>query len=174
MNFKNIKRVIAFFSGIIFVCVMFASNSYAAEKVVKFTNRYGKNAIVIRTGERKLYYTLGNGKAVSYPIAVGRSGMQRYGRTKVSYKKPNPDWRPTPRMRRENPRLPEVVEGGTSANPLGVRALYLGWDMYRIHGTNNPSSIGKAVSSGCYRMYNSDVIKLYNRVKPGTNVFVER
>ncbi len=145
----------------------------AKEVLVRFPKYYGKNVIVIRTGERKLYYTLGDGTAIQYPIAVGKAGMQRFGTTSVINKRINPDWRPTPRMRRENPALAEFVKGGPN-NPLGVRALYLGWDLYRIHGTNAPSSIGRAVSSGCYRMYNTDVIKLYNRTKNGTKVIVER
>ncbi|MFV0431619.1 MAG: L,D-transpeptidase [Alphaproteobacteria bacterium] len=150
-----------------------AQNAMAKETLVRFPKYYGKNVIVIRTAERKLYYTLGDGTALQYPIAVGKTGMQRYGTTRVTYKRVNPEWRPTPRMRRENPKLPEVVPGGPG-NPLGVRALYLGWDLYRIHGTNNPSSIGKAVSSGCYRMYNNDVISLYQKVQPKTKVIVER
>ncbi|MFV0322692.1 MAG: L,D-transpeptidase [Alphaproteobacteria bacterium] len=153
--------------------VAISQQAAAQETIVRFPNYYGKNVIVIRTAERKLYYTLGHGKAIQYPIAVGRDGMQRYGTTRVSYKRVNPEWRPTPRMRREDPKLPEVVPGGPG-NPLGVRAMYLGWDLYRIHGTNNPSSIGKAASSGCYRMYNSDVVKLYDRVKSGTKVVVEK
>ncbi len=152
----------------------FVSLSAAAQEVlVRFPKYYGKNVIVIRTGERKLYYTLGDGTAIQYPIAVGKVGMQRFGTTRVVSKRVNPDWRPTPRMRRENPSLPDVVKGGPN-NPLGVRALYLSWDLYRIHGTNAPGSIGSAASSGCYRMYNSDVIKLYNRTQNGTKVIVER
>ncbi len=169
------KKIVKFFIALSFVLplAIFSQSSSASEAIVRFPKYYGKNVIVIRTSERKLYYTLGNGKAMQYPIAVGRAGMQRYGTTRVTYKRMNPEWRPTPRMRRENPKLPEVVPGGPS-NPLGVRALYLGWNLYRIHGTNNPSSIGKAASSGCYRMYNSDVVKLYDRVNPGTKVVVEK
>ncbi len=153
--------------------VLISQSASAKEVLVRFPKYYGNNVIVIRTGERKLYYTLGNGTAIQYPIAVGKVGMQRFGTTSVITKRVNPDWRPTPRMRREDPSLPDVVKGGPS-NPLGVRALYLGWDLYRIHGTNNPNSIGRAVSSGCYRMYNEDVIKLYERAKNGTKVVVER
>ncbi len=152
---------------------LFSQTAAAKEVLVRFPKYYGKNVIVIRTGERKLYYTLGDGTAIQYPIAVGRIGMQRFGTTRIINKRVNPDWRPTPRMRREDPSLPEVVKGGAN-NPLGVRALYLGWDLYRIHGTNAPGSIGSAASSGCYRMYNSDVIQLYNRTKNGTKVVVER
>lgn len=172
-NLSIFNKILIVFSLLFSSLIIYSDNANAAEKRVKFTNRYGTGVIVIKTNERKLYYTLGQGYAYEYPIAVGRTGMQRFGTTKVVGKKTNPDWYPTARMRREDPKLPERVPGGPS-NPLGVRALYLGWNLYRIHGTNNPSSIGKAVSSGCYRMYNSDVIKLYNRVRVGTKVIVER
>lgn len=163
-----------FFAFTIIMPTTLISQSAAAKEIlVRFPKYYGKNVIVVRTGERKLYYTLGDGTAIQYPIAVGKDGMQRFGTTSVISKRVNPDWRPTPRMRREDPSLPAVVPGGPG-NPLGVRALYLGWDLYRIHGTNNPSSIGKAASSGCYRMYNEDVIELYKRIKTGTKVIVER
>lgn len=173
ININMFNKILIIISLLFSTLIIYSDSADAAERKVKFSNRYGKGVIVIKTKQRKLYYTLGRGYAYVYPIAVGRAGMQRFGTTRVVGKRTNPDWYPTARMRREDPKLPAKVPGGPR-NPLGVRALYLGWNLYRIHGTNNPSSIGKAVSSGCYRMYNSDVIKLYNRVRVGTKVVVER
>ena len=103
------------------------------------------------------------GEAISYPIAIPREQSRWQGVTSVSQKRENPSWTPTPTMRAENPRLPMWVPGGHPLNPLGVRALYLGSSMYRIHGTDAPWTIGSAASKGCVRMYNQDVLDLYNR-----------
>ena len=127
--------------------------------------------VVIHTKERLLFHVEGDGMARAYPIAVGRDGMRWYGRTSVARKARNPTWYPTPRMRRENPRLPRAVGPGPS-NPFGTHAIYLNQGLLRIHGTNAPSSIGKAASSGCYRMYNDHVSELYQRVRTGTPVIV--
>lgn len=127
--------------------------------------------IVIDTGTRTLHYVVGDGNVISYPVAVGREGAQWSGSTVVTSKKKNPEWRPTPNMRKQNPKLPARVEAGPG-NPLGVRAIYLAEGYLRIHGTNNPKSIGTAASSGCFRMYNEDVVDLYERVSPGAKVVV--
>jgi len=132
---------------------------------------YDYGIIIVKTGERRLYYSLGNGQAIEYMIAVGKPGAQWTGQTFVSNKAEWPQWTPTPNMRRKNPGLPRFVRGGPG-NPLGARALYLGWSDLRIHGTNSPRSIGQASSSGCYRMYNEDVEDLYERVHIGTPVVV--
>lgn len=129
--------------------------------------------IVIETGRRVLHFISGPGDIVTYPIAVGREGAQWTGTTSVVAKKANPDWRPTPNMRRRNPSLPAVVAAGP-ANPLGIRAIYLAEGYLRIHGTNDPSSIGKAVSSGCFRMRNEDVTELFQLVPRGARVIVRR
>jgi len=115
---------------------------------------------------------IGAGEAISYPIAIPREKSRWSGVTRVSDKRVNPGWTPTAEMRRENPRLPAHVPGGHPPNPLGVRALYLGSSMYRIHGTDAPWTIGDAVSKGCIRLYNEDVLDLYPRVPIGTRVNV--
>lgn len=135
-----------------------------------FPKRYSAGQIVVSFGDRRLYHVVARGRAVSYPISVPRSQSRWSGVHRVSRKAVNPTWTPTPLMRRENPKLPGSVPGGHPRNPLGVRALYLGSTMYRIHGTDAPWSIGKAVSKGCIRMHNAHVVDLYNKVRVGTKV----
>jgi lipoprotein-anchoring transpeptidase ErfK/SrfK len=128
--------------------------------------------VIVSFSDRKLYYVLGGGQAIAYPIATPREQSRWSGTTSVSQKRENPSWTPTPSMRAENPRLPTWVPGGHPMNPLGVRALYLGSSMYRIHGTDAPWTIGTAASKGCIRMYNQDVLDLYPRVRVGARVTV--
>jgi lipoprotein-anchoring transpeptidase ErfK/SrfK len=141
-------------------------------EIVDFAQDVARGTVIIRTSERRLYYVLGDGHAVRYPIAVGQPRFQWTGELWVSSKQENPTWRPTARMRRENPGLPVAVRPGPS-NPLGPRAIYLGWGEYRIHGTNAPGSIGNAASSGCFRMHNVDVVDLFERVHIGAPVIVQ-
>lgn len=148
-------------------------NEADARELVSWDGDHGMGTIIVKTSERKLYYVLGKGMALRYDVAVGKEGMQWSGDTFVQSKSSNPGWSPTPRMRRENPSLPAYVPPGPK-NPLGVRAIYLGWTEYRIHGTNAPSSIGRAASSGCIRMRNSDVVDLFKRVHIGAPVHVIR
>ena len=115
---------------------------------------------------------LGNGQALQYPIGVGRIGFTWNGVTRVSAKREWPSWTPPAEMRRRRPDLPRHMAGGMD-NPLGARALYLGSTLYRIHGSNEPETIGQAVSSGCFRMSNEDVVDLYNRVPVGATVIVQ-
>ncbi|UWM82503.1 L,D-transpeptidase [Rhizobium sp. SRDI969] len=129
--------------------------------------------ILIVTSQHTLYYTTPWGEQYAYPIAVGREGKQWFGSTRVVSKKEHPEWRPTASMRQKNPKLPTVVRPGPS-NPLGTRAIYLADGLLRIHGTNDPSSIGTNASSGCFRMYRQDVEELYELVQPGTHVIVRR
>ena len=140
-------------------------------KVVSFTTKYAAGSIVVKTQERALYYVLGNGKAVKYRIAAPRRGFEWSGSHTVSQKVKWPDWSPPEAMRKRRPELPAYMAGGPE-NPLGARAIYLGSSLYRIHGTNEPSSIGKAASSGCIRMLNADVTELYAHVKTGALVVV--
>ncbi|MBX5049960.1 L,D-transpeptidase [Rhizobium lentis] len=135
--------------------------------------RSARGTIIIATREHTLIYTTSWGEQFAYPIAVGREGKQWYGTTRVVSKREHPEWRPTASMRQKNPRLPEVVKPGP-ANPLGTRAIYLADGLLRIHGTNDPSSIGTNASSGCFRMYREDVEELYDMVQPGTRVIVQR
>jgi lipoprotein-anchoring transpeptidase ErfK/SrfK len=144
-----------------------------ARELVTMEKPYPMGAIVISTSERRLYYSLGGGKALRYRVAVGKTGFQWSGETYVQNKVKNPGWTPPPAMRARTPGLPVYMPPGPK-NPLGIRAIYLGWTEYRIHGTNAPGSIGSAASSGCIRMLNSDVADLYERVHIGAPVYVLR
>ena len=142
-------------------------------EVVSFNYGAAPGTIVVSTSERRLYYVLGNGQAIRYGVGIGRPGFEWHGYQTVSRKAEWPGWTPPAQMRRRRPDLPAFVPGGL-ANPLGARALYLGSSLYRIHGSNEPDSIGQAVSSGCIRMLNDDVVDLYQRVRVGTRVLVMR
>lgn len=144
----------------------------SGREVVKFNPQHKPGQIIVSFGDRRLYHVVRPGEAVSYPIAIPREQSRWQGVTVVSQKRENPSWTPTPTMIAENPRLPRWVPGGHPLNPLGVRALYLGSSTYRIHGTDAPWTIGSAVSKGCIRMYNQDVIDLYPRIPVGTKVTV--
>ena len=128
---------------------------------------------MVSTSERRLYYVLGNGQAIQYGVGVGRPGFSWSGTQTVTRKREWPDWRPPAEMLARRPDLPRHMAGGPD-NPLGARAMYLGNTLYRIHGSNEPETIGQAVSSGCIRMTNEDVVDLYSRVKVGTRVVVVR
>lgn len=143
-----------------------------SRSTVGFSSQYKPGQIIVSFGDRRLYHVTQSGQATSYPIAVPREQSRWQGRTSVSSKRENPSWTPTPEMMRENPRLPAWVPGGHPMNPLGVRAMYLGSSTYRIHGTDAPWTIGQAVSKGCIRMYNEDVLDLYPRVPVGAVVTV--
>lgn len=139
---------------------------------VGFSTKYRPGQLIASFGDRRLYYITKPGTAISYPIAIPREQSRWQGRLNVTQKRENPSWTPTPEMLRENPRLPAWVPGGHPMNPMGVRALYLGSSTYRIHGTDAPWTIGEAVSKGCIRMYNEDVLDLYPRIPVGTVVTV--
>lgn len=145
-----------------------------AREVVEFPDyRYQPGTIIIRTGEKKLYYIAAPGQALRYPIAVGKAGKQWRGVKYVEELQVEPAWSPPAEVKRDNPRLPDVIAGGAPNNPMGARVIGLGpGGQYAIHGTNNPRSVGTAASYGCFRMYNSDVIDLYARVRMGTPVVV--
>ena len=140
---------------------------------VPYPRSHPPGTIIVSTHERHLYYVLGNGQALRYTIGVGKEGSSWTGVNTISAKREWPDWTPTPSIRKQHPDLPTFVKGG-SDNPLGARALYLGSSLYRIHGTNEPWRIGDAVSAGCIRMTNDDIIDLYNRSKIGATVIVLR
>lgn len=145
---------------------------FGSTSVVNLGKKFRPGQIIVSFGDRRLYLVQKDGSAISYPIAIPREQSRWSGSTFVSMKRVNPSWTPTPTMLAENPRLPAFVPGGHPMNPLGVRALYLGSSTYRIHGTDAPWTIGQAVSKGCIRMYNEDVIDLYNRVPVGAPVLV--
>ncbi len=138
---------------------------------VDFATREAAGTIVIDTGNTALYYILGSGKAIRYGVGVGREGFTWNGTQTVTRKAEWPDWHPPQDMIARQPYLPRFMAGGPG-NPLGARAMYLGSSVYRIHGTNDPSTIGKFVSSGCIRLTNEDVSDLFGRVTVGTKVVV--
>ena len=142
-------------------------------EVVAYHGPYGPGTVVVNTTERRLYYVLPGNRAVRYGIGVGKAGFEWSGTQTVSRKQEWPEWRPPAEMIQRRPDLPRYMAGGPE-NPLGARAMYLGSSLYRIHGSNEPDTIGHAVSSGCIRMRNEDVIDLYERVKVGTKVVVLR
>jgi lipoprotein-anchoring transpeptidase ErfK/SrfK len=151
----------------------YPSASPIPKTTVSFDASYAPGTIIINTSERRLYYVLGGGQALRYGIGVGRVGFTWAGVTQVSSKREWPDWTPPADMLRRRPELPRHMKGGID-NPLGARAMYLGSSLYRIHGSNEPETIGQAVSSGCFRMTNEDVVDLYSRVRIGAKVVVLR
>ena len=140
-------------------------------QIVKLPSYEAPGTVIIDTANTFLYYILGNGKAIRYGIGVGREGFTWSGVKNVARKAEWPDWYPPAQMIVRQPYLPRMVAGGPG-NPLGARAIYIGGTDYRIHGTNDPTSIGKQASSGCIRLFNDDVIDLYNRVTLGAKVIV--
>jgi lipoprotein-anchoring transpeptidase ErfK/SrfK len=139
--------------------------------MVDFGGQYEPGTIIVNTAERRLYLITSNGQALRYGIGVGRDGFRWGGTHRVTAKKEWPTWTPPAQMLRRRPDLPRQMAGGIE-NPLGARALYLGSTLYRIHGSNEPETIGQAVSSGCFRMTNEDVTDLYDRVRVGAKVVV--
>ena len=187
MRLQPIMSRVSLAIACLFAATMFAAPSAKAQlwdwggdeilgssgrTVVRFTTKYRPGQLVVSFGDRRLYYVTKPGEAISYPIAIPREQSRWEGVMSISDKRVNPAWTPTPTMMAENPKLPPWVPGGHPMNPLGVRALYLGSSAYRIHGTDAPWTIGQPVSKGCIRMYNQDVIDLYNRVRIGTQVTV--
>lgn len=147
--------------------------SPTARRLVTWSGTQRPGTIVISTSQRRLYFVLGNGQAIQYGVGVGRPGFTWTGTKTVTMKREWPSWTPPAAMLRRRPDLPRYMPGGLG-NPLGARALYLGSSLYRIHGSNEPHTIGHAVSSGCIRMTNADIVDLYNRTRIGTKVVVLR
>ncbi|MGH1418513.1 MAG: L,D-transpeptidase [Hyphomicrobiaceae bacterium] len=192
MSLRNTLGKIVSVSGAVALAIIFTTQSTNAQnysdnansywggskewggnfKRVRFDKKYKPGQIIVSFGDRRLYLINKRGQALSYPVAIPKESERWQGKTIVSQKKKNPSWTPTPYMLRKNPRLPSWVPGGHPMNPMGVRALYLGTSTYRIHGTDAPWTIGKAVSAGCIRMFNKDVLDLYPRVPVGTKVTV--
>jgi lipoprotein-anchoring transpeptidase ErfK/SrfK len=139
---------------------------------VFYRTEYPPGTIIVNTADRFLYLIMGNNTALRYGIGVGRAGFQWGGIHNITRKAEWPDWTPPPEMIERQPYLPRFMAGGPG-NPLGARALYIGTTVYRIHGTNAPETIGQAVSSGCFRLVNDDIIDLYNRVPVGTKIVVQ-
>jgi lipoprotein-anchoring transpeptidase ErfK/SrfK len=149
--------------------------AHARGDMVSVAEGFVPGTIVIRTNERALYYFVGVGQAIRYPVGVGRLGMQWAGTAYIDGKYIRPAWSPPDSIRKDYSRLPPVVPGGSPQNPMGVAAMTLsGGGQYAIHGTNNEGSIGGFVSHGCIRMHNADITDLYERVSVGTRVVVTR
>jgi lipoprotein-anchoring transpeptidase ErfK/SrfK len=148
-----------------------AGPKFKRGKIVPFGMQKVPGSIVVDTHKNVLYLVLGDGQALQYRVATAKPGFEWTGTHKVSGKVQWPDWRPPVEMRKRRPELPAYMAGGPK-NPLGARAMYLGSSIYRIHGTNEPTSIGKSASSGCIRMLNADVEELYLHVKVGATVTV--
>jgi lipoprotein-anchoring transpeptidase ErfK/SrfK len=142
-------------------------------ETVDYDTKYKPGTIVVETEERRLYFVLPAGQAIKYGIGVGRDGFRWAGQHAITRKAEWPGWTPPAEMRKRVPDLPAYMPGGPD-NPLGARALYIGATLYRLHGTSEPWTIGQAVSSGCIRLTNEDIIDLYDRVKVGSLVVVHQ
>ena len=145
-----------------------------AAQTVSFREDYMPGTVVIKYGQRRLYYVMGGGRAVAYPVGVGRAGKAWFGTRYIDGKRIKPAWSPPAEVKRDKPSLPNVIPGGSPRNPMGVAALTLSGGEYAIHGTNVPGSVGGYVSYGCIRMLNNDIMDLYGRVSFGTRVVVTR
>jgi lipoprotein-anchoring transpeptidase ErfK/SrfK len=162
-------------AAVIAASAFFAAPAQAHGDIVLVKDSYTPGTIVIRTNERRLYYFVGVGEAIRYPVGVGRVGMQWSGTAFIDGKYIKPAWSAPESIRRDYQSLPTVIPGGTSDNPMGAAAMTLsGGGEYAIHGTNAPSTIGGFVSHGCIRMFNEDIMDLYSRVGVGTPVVVTR
>lgn len=151
---------------------VFTTVAIARPDLVMSPAGYSAGSIVVKTSERRLYLVLGEGHAVRYPVGVGKPGKQWAGATRIDGKYRNPAWSPPAEVKRDKPSIPNVIEGGSPHNPMGVAAMTLAGGEYAIHGTNVPNSIGGYVSYGCIRMYNQDISDLFERVSIGTPVYV--
>lgn len=154
------------------ILCLHAHPASAAAEQVAFTGDYAPGTIVVHTGERMLYLVLDRSQAIRYPVGVGRIDWQWTGATFIDGKYESPNWAPPPEIRRAQPELPDLIPGGSPANPMGAAAMTLAGGANAIHGTNAPASIGGFVSYGCIRMFNDDILDLYQRVGVGTVVVV--
>jgi lipoprotein-anchoring transpeptidase ErfK/SrfK len=166
------------FAGIALAAAVLACLGAApaqAREVVAFADKtVSAGTVLVRTHERRLYYVLGDGKAIRYPVGVGMGSKQWTGTTRIDGRYLKPAWSPPKEVKRDKPSLPNVIAGGSPKNPMGAAALTLAGGEYAIHGTNMPGSIGGFVSYGCIRMFNQDILDLYSRVSYGTTVMVVR
>lgn len=167
---RRLALVVAVAAG----CAAAVAKAHARELVSFDSGGVPAGTIVIRTSERALYLVDGYGSALRYRVAVGQPSKQWFGWSQIDGKYVQPAWSPPSEVKRDNPRLPDVIPGGSPRNPMGPRALTLAGGEYAIHGTNRPSSIGTFASYGCIRMYNQDIVDLYDRVRVGTRVVVTR
>ena len=161
-------------AAVIAAPVLLASTvSHARSDRVRF-DKYAAGTIVVKTNERHLYYVLGDGFALRYPVGVGKAGKAWQGDSYIAGKYIKPGWRPPEEIKHDKPSIPDLIPGGSPENPMGAAAMTIAGGEYAIHGTNNPKTIGGFVSYGCIRMYNEDIMDLYDRVSTGTKVVVVR
>ncbi|HKS86579.1 MAG TPA: L,D-transpeptidase [Pseudolabrys sp.] len=163
----------AFLIAFMLACLAPSGSRAATRDIVAFSG-FGPGTIVVKTSHRRLYYVIDGSRALRFPVGVGRAGMTWTGTAHIEGKYVRPAWSPPEMIRQENPNLPDVIPGGAANNPMGDAALTLRGGEYPIHGTNRPGSIGRFVSHGCIRMYNSDIRELYRLVHVGTTVVVEQ
>jgi lipoprotein-anchoring transpeptidase ErfK/SrfK len=154
--------------------IVMSSAAQARPEIVSISGDYTPGTIVVKTHERRLYLILDTGRAMRYPVGVGKAGKQWSGTTKIDGKYLRPAWSPPSEVKRDKPEIPDVIPGGSPRNPMGVAAMTLAGGEYAIHGTNVPNSVGGYVSYGCIRMLNDDISDLYQRVPVGTTVTVTR
>jgi len=172
---RQFARSLAAFACVAVTATWFGAQPGQAREVVAFRDPgVSAGTVVVRTHERRLYYVLGDGRAIRYPVGVGKAGKQWAGTTRIDGKYVKPDWAPPKEVKRDKPSIPDLIRGGSPRNPMGAAALTLAGGEYAIHGTNMPGSVGGFVSYGCIRMYNQDVVDLYGRVSVGTTVMVVR
>lgn len=157
---------------VVLAAVDTAQQPAQAQATVAFRG-YPVGTVVVMTNQRRLYYVVSQDRAISYPVGVGRAGQQWSGTASITGKYIKPAWSPPADIKRANPKLPNVIEGGSPRNPMGAAAMTLSGGEYAIHGTNAPGSIGGFVSYGCIRMHNADILDLYGRVSWGTTVVVQ-
>jgi lipoprotein-anchoring transpeptidase ErfK/SrfK len=167
-------RVIGLAAVAAIAAATFGAAPAQAREVVAFRGDVSAGTVVVRTSERRLYYVIGDGHAIRYPVGVGKAGKQWSGTTRIDGKYVKPAWSPPKEVKRDKPSIPDLIPGGSPRNPMGAAAMTLAGGEYAIHGTNVPSSIGGYVSYGCIRMFNQDVVDLYSRVSVGTPVMVVR
>jgi lipoprotein-anchoring transpeptidase ErfK/SrfK len=167
------RPVLGLFAVALALPCFLASPPAEAREVVAFKEAPA-GTIVVRTHERRLYFVVGDGRAIRYPVGVGRAGKQWAGETFINGKQVKPAWSPPAEVKHDKPSLPNLIPGGSPRNPMGAAAMTLHGGEYAIHGTNVPGSVGGFVSYGCIRMYNADIVDLYERVGVGTKVIVTR
>jgi lipoprotein-anchoring transpeptidase ErfK/SrfK len=165
-------RIAVALAAIIGAAGSMSSAAEARPEIVVISGEYRPGTIVVKTHERRLYLILDSGRAMRYPVGVGKAGKQWAGTTEIDGKYRNPAWSPPNEVRRDKPSIPDVIPGGSPRNPMGVAAMTLAGGEYAIHGTNVPGSVGGFVSYGCIRMLNDDISDLYRRVSVGTTVTV--
>lgn len=172
MTLLVIRRTALFLAIVLVWAMLAAAMAHAKPRDVVSFSGFAPGTIVVKTGERKLYFVIDGARALRFPVGVGRKGKAWTGVARVEGKYVRPAWQPPEEIRRDNPSLPDVIPGGSPHNPMGEAALTLRGGEYAIHGTNRPQSIGGFVSYGCIRMHNADIRELYRLVDVGTPVIV--